>query len=666
MLGYNGKRVVYYGRNDSALSLYHDRCLAILSRSVGDDICSINEAIENYQVKLTVENSSELFREKTIDELLAVARTHFSDACRYCSSELKAEGVSTVYDQVELQYSEAFWQLLEACGAWALIKTSDFENLLVNHPECIGTILRHKKLVARFDGEIKMAIIANPRISAEIIVGRLAVESSSRDALYLPKSLEDSDIDGVMISYIDDEIANPNYLAALSKWPNGLVEAYRPSPEVQVGASRRYDELADKMLSNGAGLQYGVGVYIVMDQGSCKGLKREGHSLLYSFGGKWLEAFTDPATILNNLIYVFDFIDVDGLMKAPGRKHEESALLSAIGLHVAGEYRTSTGFRMRSELTFLETSAYASFLEDKGTSLERALEWFYNEYVESEFGITGFSLALPMREASWLDKCKAVGPEIERALKSYSLFARNGEVDDAYFPFVDVKSFSGLTALDDKKYAVAGPEFEKWGYVLFSDQCMLSYLHEDKVSESCFFEMMMNHFVTRSSYGEWLQGTVGDLIERGLVSEGEGGRLSPTSQALCLKLVWERDALPLRQLGDEENEFIESMVEAGLLSYCSRLFAPFEAGYLEYMFNNASFSNSLGIRNRYDHADSAVRNPWADEIKNDYYTLLSLLISITLKINEELMWKTGKGWGVDWVDWPYYDESEFVLAEELL
>lgn len=665
MLEYNDKRVVYCGNNDFALSLYHDRCLAILLRPVGDDISSINEAIEDFQVKLTVENSPELFREKTIDEPLVVARAHFSDACRYCSLELKAEGVAAVYDQVELQYSDAFWQFLEGCGAWSLIKASDFESLLMNHPECIGTILRHKNLVARFDGEIKMAIIANPRISAEIIVGRLAVEFSFRDALYLPKSLEDSEIDGVMISYIDDETANPNYLAALSRWPNGLVEAYRPSPEVQVGASRRYDELADKMFSNVAGFQYGVGVYIAMDQRSCKGIKREGHSLLYSFGGKWLEAFTDSASILNNLIYVFDFVDVDGLMKAPAHKHEESTLLSAIGLHVAGEYRISTGFRMRSGLTFLETSAYASFLEGKGTSLERALEWFYNEYVESEFGITGFSLALPVREASWLDKCKAVGPEIERALKSYSLFARNGEVDDAYFPFVDVKTFSGLTALDDKKYVVAGPEFEKWGYALLSDQCMLSYLHEDRVSEPCFFEMMMDHFVTRSSYVEWLQGTIGDLIEQGLVSE-EDGRLSPTSQALYLKLVWERDALPLRQLEDEEKELIESMVGTGLLSYCNRLFAPSEASYLEYMFNNASFPNSLGIRNRYDHADSAVRNPWADEIKDDYYKLLSLLISITLKINEELMWKTGKGWGIDWIDWPYYDESVFVLAEELL
>lgn len=95
------------------------------------------------------------------------------------------------------------------------------------------------------------------------------------------------------------------------------------------------------------------------------------------------------------------------------------------------------------------------------------------------------------------------------------------------------------------------------------------------------------------------------------------------------------------------------------------LFTPSEGAYLDYMFNDASFPNSQGLRNRYDHAHSSIEDSQADDIRDDYYKLLSLLVGITLKTNEELMRKTGCG-GLDTlVDWPYYDKSVFHLAAEL-
>ena len=83
------------------------------------------------------------------------------------------------------------------------------------------------------------------------------------------------------------------------------------------------------------------------------------------------------------------------------------------------------------------------------------------------------------------------------------------------------------------------------------------------------------------------------------------------------------------------------------------------------MFNDASFPNSLALRNRYDHAHSAIPNPQAEDIRDDYYQLLSILICITLKINEELTHKTGKGGVEDFDDWPLYDKSILQAAREL-
>lgn len=102
-----------------------------------------------------------------------------------------------------------------------------------------------------------------------------------------------------------------------------------------------------------------------------------------------------------------------------------------------------------------------------------------------------------------------------------------------------------------------------------------------------------------------------------------------------------------------------------MLSYCGKLFTPDEAAYLDYMFNDASFPNSLGLRNRYGHAHSPIADPNAVNIRSDYYRMLTLLVAITLKINDELSAATGRGYLENFVDWPYYDKSVFELAKKL-
>ena len=666
MRDFDEKRVVYFGRNNYAAGFYRDRCLSVLASAESVDPISINDAIEAHQIKLTVDGIPELFRDQSIGDYSSQATILFSKACRFVSSELENKSIGEVYDQVELQYGKEFWELVEACEAWQKMKAPAFEKLLMDHPECLGMVLQYKKPIECFADETKRALINNPRYSAELIVSRLAAEATSEKALNLPQNLGNSEIDGIMLSYINSETANPNHLSVLRNWPSGKVSKYNPSPEVRVKAKQQYDRSMDDLFRNGNGLRYSTGVTIDMTQFACKGMAREGLNLTHSFSGRWLKEYMDPATVMNNLIYVFDFVDSHGLMQAPARKHEEHGILATLGMHVKGEYRKTTGFQMRSGLTYVETMAYASFLETNGARLESAIEWVYNQYFAEEFGITGFSLALPSEKATWLDKCKAIGPEIERAVKAYSLYSKYGVIDDGYFPYESVRSFSSVMALKGKKYAIAGSNFERFGGLLFSDQCMLSFFHAEEISESSFFEMMMKHSVTRGDYPEYLQPSLNELIENGFVAErDEDGRLMPTDYAVCLKILWERDAVPLFRLGERDLDIVKSLADRDVVGYCDKLFAPFEANFLDYMFNDASYPNSIGLRNQYDHASSSIEDPQADTIKEDYFELLSLLISITLKINEELMRKTGRGGLDSFVDWPYYDESIIRLAKEL-
>lgn len=335
--------------------------------------------------------------------------------------------------------------------------------------------MENDKLVKLFDTELGKSLIDNPYYSSELIIHEYATESRSQNVIYLPKCLSQSDFDSIMTGYLDDQRANPNCMEVLFNWPSGATKCrFSPSPDVKVRAKRAHDKAMDALFRQCTGLKYGAGVQIDPKQIACKGIKVDGLTLTYSFSETWLDKYTDNASIMNNCRYLLDVVDRSGLMSAPAHSHEESGLLATLGSHVLGKYRMNTISSMRESLANVEVIAYANFLESRGSRLEDALEWTYNDYFDEEYSISGFTLALPTRGASWLDKCKSIGPEIERAVKSYSIYSRTGKIDGDYFPYTSFKSFGELNSLTEKKYAIGGTSFERWGFYLFSDQCMLT------------------------------------------------------------------------------------------------------------------------------------------------------------------------------------------------
>lgn len=668
MRDFNHTRIVSYDRNDWAVGAFIDRCLHILKEGHRIQIATINDAIEVHQIKLTFETVPELFKEAEVADVASAVAALFANACKYTRKTLESSGILDIYEEVEIQYAVQFWDLVHACGAERLISSEGISELLSRHVECIAPILENDKLVKSFDAEIGKSLMGNPYYSAELLIREYATESRNQNAIHLPKCLSQGDFDSIMAGYLDDQRANPNLMAALFNWPSGTSKCrFSPSPSVKVRAKRAYDEAMDELFRQGTGLKYGAGVQINPEQIACKGIKVDGLTLTYSFSETWLGKYTDHASIMNNCRYLLDVVDRSDLMAAPAHSHEESGLLATLGPHVLGEYRMNTISKMRESLANVEVVAYANFLESRGTRLEDALEWTYKVYFEEEYSVSGFTLALPSRGASWLDKCKSIGPEIERSVKSYSLFSRIGKIDGDYFPYESFKSFGDLDALTDKKYVIGGTCFERWGFYLFSDQCMLTYRrgHDDRAR--CFFDLISKAMVTIDDYDAAYADTLQQLVERQLVSEcEETGALSPTPRSICLKAVWDKGAIALGRCGDDDLTLIDGLVSDEMLSYSGKLFTPDEGAYLDYMFNDASFPNSQGLRNRYDHAHSLIADPDAASIRSDYYRMLTLLVAITLKINDELSSSTGRGYLENFVVWPYYDESVLELTKKLI
>lgn len=263
MRDFNHTRIISYDRNDLAVGAYIDRCLHILKEGSHIQIATINDAIEAHQLKLTFETVPEFFKEAEDIDIASAVSSLFANACKYTRETLKSSGTLDIYEEVEMQYAAQFWDLVHACGAESLISGEEIDELLSRHVECLAPILENDKLVKYFDAEIGKSLIENPYYSAELLICEYATESRGQNAIYLPKCLSQGDFDSIMVGYLDDQRANPNYMEALFNRPSGATKCrFSPSPDVKVRAKRAHDEAMDELFRQDAGLKYGAGVQI--------------------------------------------------------------------------------------------------------------------------------------------------------------------------------------------------------------------------------------------------------------------------------------------------------------------------------------------------------------------------------------------------------------------
>ena len=517
--------------------------------------------------------------------------------------------------------------------------------------------MSHYGLVRKFDQQTRTALLENTDAAVSIVVGHFGADGRSKEKIYLPSSLTGDDIDEIVLIYLSGNNPNLNYVQVLMNWPSAAAKDYSPSIEVRIKAKRRYEELSKQLFDETGSIEYGIESSISGNQIACKDSYVDGNTLKTFFGEEWLCRYLDYPTIMNNCAYVFDYLDERGLLTCPAHEHDESTLMKTFGMRAKDEYDNNIFFKMRQDLLLEETALYAKLLERNGRRLEDAIEWTYNVYFAIELGIGGFSISLPATGCSWLDKCKAMGPELERALKAYSLYSKKHTIDPDYFRFENVKLFSDFKSLHRNKYVIRGEHYDEVAKPLLWDQSLLAFASRIKSSEDNLWDLLHKHVVHVDDYDGDYRSAIESLVNKGFLAESDkDGRLLPSKKANYLKIIWDSSACPLWRCPKVTIKEVSELVKQGYLKYSNALFSPDEAAYLNYMFNNAIHSNALALRNSYDHGNSPVDDPNSNQFARDYYLFLTLIIEITLKISEELIRYTDHGGDLEFIDWPMYGE----------
>lgn len=520
--------------------------------------------------------------------------------------------------------------LVNSYKAYRRLTPQCFYNISHHKKFRLADILLNKHLVNYFGNEIKKYMLDTPHCATLLLDQYAAIHKNEH--YYFPSELQNIDKEKILINYIDNECANPNYLKLI--YESQSTDELPISDKTKLLAKRRYQKETNKLFENNSGIPFGVQVIFSIDQPEEKLIEYKNREFLASYNSTWISDNLEYPTLLNNFIYLFEFTDLQFRILHVNKLNYLGTLERMLGVKGKKEYCTGIAFQQLQALATLQTIGYYATLKRNGVRLENVLEWFFKTYLKEEFNAEGFILNLPSENATFLEKCRSIVSEIDSVLKQFRLYVENNIVDHELLQlsseqmlFKDISSF-----LNNKYIYPKGDEYQTASYHMFSDQSALHYIVGVESSYNNFSDLICNEKVKKESFEDYQINGLNWLFEHDyILYDDQGFIVLKENRVKLLKELYYNEVIN-RYHVKNHNDVIFDMEKRELIEYGASLFSKPEQDYFNYLLNKSGFSNGLDLRNRYVHGTQTSDEK---EHEKDYFTFLRILILIVIKINNE-------------------------------
>lgn len=613
---------------------------------------TISDIIEFYNIIKYIDSKCYLnyllnWSESDIINILEVTRKYKAIVARYFKG-ITNENILIKYGEIEedyFDYREDFFELIEKYKVYENISEEVFSNLIYMPKVFLEYVLYNKNTTFYYGNLIRKYFFEDSEF-AEIILDKYEVKHINRDYnVYFPKELTLNDKEKIIINYINSESPNLNYLRIINTIQNR--EELAISDKTRLLSVKRTKEINDKYFSNSPGLEYGADVCFKKGQDEVIEFKREKHIYKYSYDLNWVYDNKDFNSLLNNFIYLFEYVDMQMRITLVSKKNELALTEKFMGLKSNREYETGISFNVNNMLSMLQIIAYYKELNKIDIRLEDIIEWFFHKYLLEEFNILDYTITMPSKDSTYVEKCKAILPEIDYILKEYNLYVEDGEIDKE---LLEVSStpilFESAKSLIDKKYIygnISKNEFNNLCHYFFSDQCMLHYTEKFGSKYNSFYKLITNENVTVDDYPEHSKRELEMLVKQDYIFINSSGYIKIKDNIL-LTIIMDlnyNEVISYWKYPKEYRAKIDELLESQILTSESSLFSKQEQDYFNFYLNQRSFNNSLDLRNKYLHGNK-FKNDNEDTHYSNYLTFLRILVLIVIKINDELCMRDEK------------------------
>ena len=413
----SSRGIKYYGPNDMSTGWHlHEAEDYFMHWDENIRDLNINTVLELYNIKQFFDAGFKL--EHWTDELLA----EFHSKCklipgilgRFCSS-INDTNLELLCKEVNWNYTDDFWSLVcdykvyQRIGADALKQLMDSNEMVVWH------ILKHRILVTSFGQAIAEHLTNNHHTAEELISHFLAAHERTDNQMYFPVEFTQEMRDKVLSDFVDQEDGNINSLRLLEQAQS--TKEFPVSDRMKLKARRKCDALQKKLFADSAGMSYGAQVtFKSIPDGSVESSCKD-NVLCTAYSREWVKENQDFPTLLNNFIYLFEYVDREHRCAFLALKSELGIFERHLGVKGKKDYQTGIAFNVKRMHSLLQMTAYQQELQQLGIRLEDLFKWFFEVYLKEEFNAQGFTYSPPSEGTTYAEKCKLLAIATDGVLK---------------------------------------------------------------------------------------------------------------------------------------------------------------------------------------------------------------------------------------------------------
>ena len=632
------KRAKYFSDDDWSIGRALERAEKVLAEYESGAQCSdINSALELYNIQKLFQIRAKLpdWSEEYFRQLTQNAAGHSSTIGAFWKT-VEDKNFAAIYENTEKIYRDNFWEEFEQSKAYRWVSKETFRSFLKTQKPSITYILRQKEVVREYGKQLAEYMLDDPQ-SAELLLDYYL--GLDKAPCFLPNELSAEQKMQILEKYISSEDCNMNYLESLL---NGRItnnKEFPVTPRLKQRAQKRLDAFWKNHFETHQGVETSVGVEFTPDcpvEAGC--LSRKGTDLCAQYNTSWFLENLDYPTLLNNFIYLFGYVDFQFRSEFPAIPSEMSEMEKIIGIHGPQEYKYGCAFEQRSLLFYTQMLMYRGFLKKQGIEIEAVLQWFFETYLKEEFGVENFSFPVCSPEASILEKAKMMATEIERVFKQYKLYCEDGKIDHELLELETCsEKIDRIPSLRGNKYIyTTGDESAAAQFLLFSNQSVLGWVESCGHKYETLYELLRKETVRLEDFANFQKRDLQWLIQRNLLAIDPIGAIIPAwKKVRLLKDLYDKGVIVNGYYSDC-NAALEELQRQGFIRCESSLFSVPEQQYLNFMLNQAEYSNGHQLQNKYAHGSYIL-----DEIRQqqDYTELLKIMVLIIIKINEEFCFR---------------------------
>jgi hypothetical protein len=397
-------RVKFYSTNDLSYSYYLECSEKVIINHRNDKkLECINDVIELYNIQKYFDNEIYLTRWKSNDikKYKDIVKTFMPIIARFFVN-INIDKFDKYYEKIDFDYRQDFWELIVKFNLYQKIDPLKFEIFLYESKVNLHEILIHRGIAKYFGCPIREYMLFN-KSSAEVLLDEYEIKHNTEtNHLFFPNELTNADKEVIICNYLDNEQINFNYLKIIANIQSNKNKV-ELSPKTLLKAKKRLELEKKKLFPEDSGILLETTLIFSDTQEEEVKIEIEGYSIKAIYSTKWIEENRDSATLLNNFIYLFDYVDFQMRFNLVNKSHYMGVLESYIFIKSKNAYIKGGTFNRLDQLSLMQMTGYYNKLLSIDIRIEELIEWFFKDYLSHEFEANKFKLNMPSTNSTFLE-----------------------------------------------------------------------------------------------------------------------------------------------------------------------------------------------------------------------------------------------------------------------